>query len=234
MKIQGFTYQPDSEGSCGVYAFMHASLLLGYTMTRKVAKELVHYVSAKDALLRLFNGKLSHDQLWEEIGTDEKGIIKGIKKLNIPFKECYFKTKKHFDRISKYPSIIFINYFYDETDNGHWAVYAGKYRGKYIIIDSAPWDNKSLISLYTWKELEKRIEWFIDDGMYLEGYAIVLKQCIKNIYPLIYKKPKVQKTWGAVLHEIKNSRKIKKANSNASLEKTIRRFYSLVAKDATP
>lgn len=209
-EFYGFNYQPDwydldLGGSCGVHSLSHALNLLGIPNTIDDIKIKCRYISIKD-------GFFSN-------GTDEKGIIAGIKKYGCnPIINDNYNVEKSKSFLEKnislgYPVIMWVNWDEDEEDTGHWLVCGGRYKNKYVIIDSAPAEDETeLIDLYTWEELKNRCVWY--DNEHDEGYygfyfiAIESNQtpsCVKQMNKLftsLSEDEDLREWWGYYLNDL--------------------------------
>ncbi len=218
----GFEEQPSWEGSCGAYSFGHTMNLLGIPTSIGRSKILCKYVSPKDS----FVSKLEWEKLkkirslydlFDEVGTIESGLREGIKRNHcIPISintESRKEAKKFIEEnlSDGNPIILSVNWDYDYEDDGHWMVCAGKYKNKYIIIDSAPEDY--IVDLYSWTELEDRFVWFEDeddkDGYYEFNLIAVepnsSSSCVKQMkgtFPELYNDEYLQEWWGYYLSDL--------------------------------
>lgn len=221
----GFEYQPDIEGSCGAYSLGHTLNLIGVTNTIDDTKMKCRYVSPSESVMKKIKKVLGGN--WTEIldpfgevGTIESGINAGLKKSGCqPITLTTENSKNARIFIDKYlslgyPIIMSVNWDYDEGDDGHWMVCAGKYKNKYVVVDSAPLDDKTeIIDLYNWEELEDRFVWFEEDGDddgYYEFNLIAAKSisspsCVKQmniIFPYLIEDEDLQEWWGYYLNDL--------------------------------
>lgn len=211
-EFYGFNYQPDwydlnLGGSCGVHSLSSALNLLGIPNIIDDTKIKCRYISPK-------NGFFTND-----FGTDEKGIIAGIKKFGCnPVINDNYSPEQSKSFLEKnislgFPVIIWVNWDEDEEDSGHWLVCGGKYKSKFVIIDSAPAASETeIIDLYTWEELKARCVWY--DNQEDEGYygfyfiAIESRQtpsCVQQmdyIFTALSEDEDLQKWWGYYLNDL--------------------------------
>lgn len=221
----GFEYQPGIEGSCGAYSFGHSLNLVGIPNSIEGSKSKCKYVSpgksVKNTIKKVSQGK------WEEIfkpfgdvGTIESGIIAGLMKSSCtPLTLTTDNPKKARLFIDKNlslgnPIIMSVNWEYDEGDDGHWMICAGKYKNKYVVIDSAPLEEETeKIDLYNWAELKDRFMWFEEGGDedgYYEFNLIAAKpsaspSCVKqmnDVFPYLIEDEDLQEWWGYYLNDL--------------------------------
>jgi len=161
----GFGYQEDSY-SCGAYSFVHAMNLIGIPMVIDESKKLCKTVSYwKSFEKNITVKKILRDPIKAvggflyDPGTEPSGIIKACKKLGLTIKEFESDSKseaKEFLRnniiVKGYPVILHVNYGDgSEEDLGHWVTCGNIINGKeYVIIDSAPFDEDDVITIYSW------------------------------------------------------------------------------------
>ncbi len=184
----GFELQPSIGGMCGVYAFAHAMLIIGLTGTLQEYIKLTDYKSISISLKENVELKdlLSRKNALSKIslghGTDDRGILKAIKKI-----ECgYTKIDERSEQASKEildkyssegcPVILFANWEKTASDQGHWFLCAGRKENKYLIIDSKPkLADRSIFSFYTWEELSRRFVFYSADVRYFKLMGFALK-----------------------------------------------------------
>ena len=181
-----FEYQSDSY-SCGAHSVMNAARLLGIPISLNKAKKLSNTKSYLDsAKIHLPPVKLikypvnSIRKFIEAVGTDEKGIKKGLKKLGLKFTELHSDSPEKFLKFlnkQSGPVIMLVNFSLKPSDTGHWVVCGLRNENKYEIIDSAPRTGKPR-QWYSAKKLLRRFVWYDDKGEeYYEFYGIAI---IKN------------------------------------------------------
>jgi len=181
----GFGLQEDSY-SCGAYAFAHAMNLIGIPLVIDESKKLCRTVS----YWKSFKKNLTVEKILSDIvkafanflydpGTEPSGILKACKKLGLTVSELETDSKseaKEFLRnnivVKGYPVILHVNYGDgDEEDLGHWVTCGNIINGKeYVIIDSAPFDEDDVITIYSWGELVERFTW--DESFSFYGIAV--------------------------------------------------------------
>jgi hypothetical protein len=221
----GFEYQPDIEGSCGAYSLGHTLNLIGVPNTIDNTKMMCRYVSPSESVMKTIKKVLGGKWIeiidpLGEVGTEESGIKSGLKKSGcqpiILNTEHSKKARTFIDKNLSLgnPIIMSVNWDYNEEDLGHWMVCAGKYKNKYIVIDSAPLeDDTEKIDLYNWVELEDRFVWFEEDDDedgYYEFNLIAAKSsaspsCVKqmnNIFPYLIEDEDLQEWWGYYLNDL--------------------------------
>ena len=238
----GFEYQPDYEGSCGAYALGHALNLVGRSGEIDNFKNTSNYVSwfrstkknfSLSSLLDPINTFL---KISSDVGTVEKGILSGIKKnACIPIKiDNYSRpsSRKILDsNLSKgYPVILFVNYSQEVADSGHWFVCAGKSEGKYIIIDSLPYEDDDIISFYTWGELAERCINYETEETYFQLYGFAVQSpndisAVKKFHKYInkiFKDESLQEWWGYYVADLVE---ILESSSSAQNKITSENFF---------
>ena len=218
----GFELQPSWEGSCGAYSFGHAMTLAGIPTSIEKSKMLCKYISPKASFIRKLNWRKlkkirSPYDLFDEVGTIERGLKSGIKKYNCTSNAIttndILKAKTFLDRNVKlgYPIILSVNWDFDYEDEGHWMVCGGKYKNNYVIIDSAP--DEDIVELYSWRELKQRFVWFNsdrDNDGYYEFNLIAVRSktspsCtnrMKYTFPKIHGDKNLQIWWGYYLNDL--------------------------------
>ena len=217
----GFIHQSDYYG-CGAYALKHALLLLGMPIQIEKSKKLCKTISYGQAFREeILNPKFILDpkgqiNKYQSVpGTDEQGLFRGIKKMKcLPVqKNTLSKKETKIFLIECFnlgmPIIAHVNWSQDEEDTGHWLVLAGIYHGKYIVIDSAPFRNDDIITLYTWQEFVERLTWCDDDREYFQFYGIGVKSTnhsaifqLKKVIPKLLKDEYLREWWGYYLSDI--------------------------------
>ena len=180
-----FDFQQDNF-SCGAHSVMNAARLLGISISLNKAKKLSNTKSYLDsAKLHLPPTNLikfpvrSIRKFIEAVGTDEKGIKRGLKKLGFSCTEFYSdnpdKFLKFLDKQSG-PVIMLVNFTLRSNDTGHWVVCGARSENNYEIIDSAPWTGKPR-KYYPTKKLLNRFIWYDEDGEeYYELYCIGVRK----------------------------------------------------------
>ncbi len=179
-----FDHQTDSY-SCGAHSVMNAARLLNIPISLNRAKIISNTKSYLDsARLHLPPARLikypvkSVRRFIEAVGTDEKGIKQGLKKLGFKFTELYTndpdKFLKFLDKHSG-PVIMLVNFTLKSSDTGHWVVCGERSKNRYEVIDSAPWTGEPR-QWYSAKKLLRRFIWYDESGEeYYEFYGIALK-----------------------------------------------------------
>jgi len=184
----GFELQPPKGGYCGVYAFAHAMLLIGQTGTLEDYIRLTDYISISNSVkenvelkdLLSINSALNAISLG--YGTDDRGILKAIKKTGCG----YVKIDQRSEQLSKEildkysvegcPVILFANLDKTASDQGHWFLCAGRKENKYLIIDSSPKPtDRNIFSFYSWEELSRRLVFYSADVKYFQFMGFALK-----------------------------------------------------------
>jgi hypothetical protein len=183
----GFELQPPRGGSCGVYVFAHAMLLIGRTGTLEDYIRLTDYISISNSvkenveLKDLLSVKSALNKISLGYGTTERGILKAIKKIGCGSAKINERSeqvsKKILDKYSSEgcPVILFANWNKTASDQGHWFLCAGRKENKYLIIDSYPKStDRNFFSFYTWEELSRRLVFYSADVRYfhLMGFAL--------------------------------------------------------------
>jgi hypothetical protein len=126
-----FEYQMDTY-SCGVHSVRNSARLLGIDITFKQAKKVTRaksYIeSAQQYLInrRIFRNPLVMFRKFVlRVGTSEKGIMQGLTKLELKYKEFYSEDPKKFLKFlnkQNGPVIMLVNYTMKRNDYGHWIV----------------------------------------------------------------------------------------------------------------
>lgn len=195
--VNGFSGQKDGYG-CGAYAFAHAMLLLGKTMTinesKKYCKTISYWDSIKGNLGKIeivHPSTIKWIKLWkrfvEDPGTSELGIMRAIRKLQCSpiaydtVNENKAKEWIEYNIKKGLPIICLFNFDQTVDDSGHWIVIGGKIKDKFIVIDSSPFDEE-IIDYYSWKKLKERFIWVDEDEKkHFQFYGIAIKPEDKNL-----------------------------------------------------
>ena len=245
-KPLGFEHQSRFGGSCGAYALGHALNLVGITGEIENIKNSANYVSWSKSvdknfsLSGLLNPISTFKKISKDVGTAEKGIPRGIKKSGcIPISIDNISqstSRKILDSNLKkgFPVILFANW--DQEDDGHWYVCAGRESSKYIVIDSKPkLASKRIISLYTWDEIERRSIVYGEDESYFQllGFAVQptdsvsavprLNKCLKKLIRDEF----LRDWWGYYINDL---RKIFDTTGDAKKVITSKKFFSKYGK----
>ncbi len=148
---QGFLFT-NTEWACGAYSFGHLLNLLGLSNSIDKNKKILKTEGGVLDLPPLEILKGLFNKYKNVGGTTHPNIIKQIRKIGseIIIEESYEKEAKALlDRnLNK-----LIPFIVNVDDSDHWMVVAGKFKNKYIVIDSA---DENTIDFYTWDELSDR------------------------------------------------------------------------------
>ena len=187
-KTFGFELQPPRGGSCGVYAFAHAMLLIGRTGTFEEYIRLTDYISVSDSIKEnvelkdILSVKNALNKISFGYGTAERGILKAIRKIGCGYAKIAEQSEQLSREIlDKYssegcPVILHANWDKTASDQGHWFLVAGKKDNKYLIIDSSPKStDKNIFSFYSWEELSRRLVFYSADVRYFQLMGFALK-----------------------------------------------------------
>jgi len=179
-EIQWDTY------SCGVHSVRNCAALMGteisFQQARKITGAKTYLESAQQYLInrRVFrNPIVMFRKFILRVGTSEKGIMQGLTKLGLKYKEFYSEDPKKFLKFldkQQEPVIMLVNYTMKSNDYGHWVVCGSKRKGKYEIIDSAPHYGNAR-QYYSTRKLLNRFLWYDEDGEgYYEFYGIAVQK----------------------------------------------------------
>ena len=162
----GFEKQPvglqTHSWMCGTYSFAHVMLLYGIPLKVDVAKRMCKTVTLRDRIPYYTTHPVETVRIlltWNdsEGGTTTEDIVSAVEKgglrARVVRERQKDKARLHLEAQLRehHPTILLVK------DGRHWAVAAGLYDGRILVIDSDPGSDgrPNVLSLCSWGQLER-------------------------------------------------------------------------------